>query len=129
VRHSTYQRPPRRRRFPWGVLVGFGLFLALALAVGAWVVAYKNSERTVTFTVEDKERVCSGSTDGQSSCKYLIFTDTGTYSVQDSFIIWRFNSSDVYGRIKESQTYEADVIGWRIPFLSKYPNIVETRSE
>lgn len=113
---------PRRRSFGWLLFVIPAL--ALIGAIVLWVGAYKASQRDVTFRVEDKERVCKS---GDGGCEYLVFTDQGTFAIKDSFLIWRFDSSDVYGRIKDGQSYEAEVIGWRIPFLSMYPNIVEAR--
>ncbi len=77
-------------------------------------------ESTVTTEVFDKERVCDS-----ESCKYLVYTEAGTFAVSDSFIIGRWNSSDVYGRIKPGETYMITSIGWRIPFFSTYPNIKE----
>lgn len=86
------------------------------------------NQREVTATVEDKERVCSGSGDSQS-CKYLIFTDQGTFENTDSLLTGKFDSSDVYGRIKEGRTYTFKVAGYRQGFLSMYPNIIEVVSE
>jgi hypothetical protein len=57
-------------------------------------------------------------------CTYLVFTEAGTFKIEDAIIgTVRFNSSDVYGRIREDHTYEFVVYGWRLPFFSEYPNI------
>lgn len=77
----------------------------------------------VTATVLDKERVCSGNSDGGIDCNYLIFTDTETFKVADSLIIGRWNSSDVYGRIRRDRTYKFVVYGWRVGWASEYRNI------
>ena len=62
--------------------------------------------------------------------KYLIFTEdengnVQVYAVEDSFVQFRFNSSDEYAKIKVGETYTFKVVGSRIPFLSEYPNIVD----
>lgn len=111
------------RRRNWG----FGLVVALviALVIGAVVtypIALINSKREVTITVTDKQRVCES---GGGSCKYLIFTDKGTYKDVDSFLFQKFASSDLYGNLKVGETYRVERTGWRIPFFSAYPNIVK----
>jgi len=39
-------------------------------------------------------------------------------------VYWRWDSSDLYGKIKVGETYEAKVYGWRMPIFSSYKNIV-----
>jgi hypothetical protein len=72
-----------------------------------------------TFTVTGKEAVKS-----DKDSKYLVFTDVTTYEVEDSVIFWRWDSSDVYGRLAVGKTYRATLQGYRIPFFSLYPNII-----
>ena len=82
------------------------------------------SVKTYTVTVTDKNVKNS-----EDSSKYLVFTktDNGTrvFSIEDSVLKWRFNSSDVYAEIEIGKTYDIEVIGWRIPFLSEYENIMK----
>lgn len=75
---------------------------------------------TYIATVTDKGIKRADDTD-----KYLIYTDIGTFENTDEWLCGKFNSSDIYGRIKIGDTYEFTVIGFRIPFLSKYQNIIE----
>lgn len=95
--------------------------VAIAIAVILLIIpiAERASETTVTFTVEDKAIKRYDDDD-----KYLIYTDSGTYEITDSLVYWRWDSSDLYGRIKVGETYEAKVYGWRIPIFSSYKNIV-----
>lgn len=111
------------------IIITVIIIVVLAAGVAAWNVAYKSTERAVTATVEGKERVCSRDSDGRSKCEYLVFTDEGTFKVVDSFLYGRFDSSDVYGRLDEDTRYRFDVAGFRLPFLSQYPNIVSTPEE
>lgn len=106
-----------------GVIVVVFILLGI-LAVIASPFIIRSTEDHVTFTVDDKDRVCDTTSDG-SSCRYLVFTDKGVYEVTDSLAYFRWNSSDVYGSIKRGRTYEAKVAGWRIPFTSSYKNILE----
>lgn len=129
---STYDLTRRRRSLPSRRQSGYGILILAALAVVLAIVfgvAYASSQETRTsITVEGKERVCDGSSDGNQECRYLVFTDHGTFQITDSWIFTRWNSSDVYGRLRAGQTYDFEVAGWRIPFLSRYPNILEARA-
>ena len=59
---------------------------------------------------------------------YLVFAENEVYKNEDSFIRFKFNSSDFYRDIKEEECYEFTVQGWRIPFLSMYRNIYKLDS-
>ena len=76
--------------------------------------------------IQDKERVVTGAGTAQES-KYLIFTDVETFENTDSLLALKFNSSDVYGSMKQGSTCELHVTGFRIPFLSMYRNILEAQ--
>ncbi len=102
----------------WALKIGAGVSIAVGLTAPHW-------DRDVYIAkVTEKERVVNG-----ESSKYLIFTELKDGGVRvfentDSFIEFKFNSSDLYGKLKEGKTYELRTYGWRIPFLSKYENII-----
>lgn len=61
--------------------------------------------------------------------KYLVFTKLEDGSVRvfqntDSPLEWKFNSSDIQGELEVGKTYALRTYGWRIPFFSKYENLV-----
>lgn len=121
---SAYYRP-RRGRLGIGMWITIGLVFFLIVGV-VWFSAYQASERTLDTVVTGKERVCETTSDG-SDCKYLVFTDDGTFKVTDGYTGSggiRFSSSDLYGQIEEGPA-TLTVIGWRVPIFSSYPNIVE----
>lgn len=106
-----------------------------ALAIGGGVVAlilvivlgigwYRGTEHEVTATVDSKERVCESSREGGQSCEYRVFTDHGVFKVTDTFVYWRFNSSDTYASIKQGATYRFRVVGVRAGWMSSYENII-----
>lgn len=97
--------------------------LVIIAIVGANVAKLSNKE-TFTVTVTDKERIVENMGDNIESY-YLIYTDSITFKLEDELLYGNFNSSDWYGKIKVDSTYEFTTIGWRIGFLSEYPNIVE----
>lgn len=61
---------------------------------------------------------------GKVVSTYLIFTDHGVFRNDDALWFWKFDSSDFYGNLDVGQHYDLKVYGWRIPFLTMYPNIV-----
>lgn len=82
------------------------------------------NDHTKIITVTDKERVNSS-----GSSEYLIMGedengDTLVLENTDTWMRFKFNSSDIYAELKEGETYEVKVIGFRIPFLSLYENIL-----
>jgi len=87
------------------------------------ISGYWNKE-AVTAQVTDKERIVQ-TTDGNSNSYYLIYTDKGTYKLEDDLFYGNFRSSDWYGQIKRDSTYTFDLVGYRIGFLSTYQNIVK----
>jgi hypothetical protein len=102
------------------LLIAFSLF---ALPLFRLAFGYY-THVTVTDKVLKTERVMNP--EGAGS-KYLIFGAHETYENMDSFLNWKFNSSDVYGAILPGQTCTFVVYGWRIPFFSWYRNLVSAK--
>jgi hypothetical protein len=94
--------------------------LAVLIIPMATISLIKNLQTSqTTFKVTGKERVAEN-----KSGKYLIFTDKTTFAVEDTWIHWRWDSSDFYGKIQIGKTYDAKVQGWRVPFMSWYQNLI-----
>ena len=90
---------------------------------GAW---YASAE-TLTITVTKTDRITETSGSGKDltvTSKYLVFTENETFENTDSWLFWKFNSSDFNGKFVAGSTYKVKVAGWRIPFFSSYRNIV-----
>lgn len=104
------------------------IFLVGLIIVGAiafQISAYNNVE-TLTAKVEGKERVTQKSGDNFESF-YLVYTDKGTFKLEDDLFRGNFRSSDVYGRLRQDSTYTFKTAGYRIGLLSSYPNIIEVK--
>jgi hypothetical protein len=97
----------------------FAVFSTLLYKCGRYT-----KKETITTKVVDKERITKSDGDGNIDSYYLIFTEAGTYKLEDELMYLNFNSSDWYGKLRSDSTYTFDVIGYRIGFLSEYPNIV-----
>ena len=98
-----------------------GLIIALIIFISILPIFH-----TTTYTnviVVDKSY--SGESDG-----YLVWVEDENgvqYELQNEDIILKgkFNSSTIQGKLKEGEKYNIKAVGWRIPFFSCYPNIVE----
>lgn len=120
-----------------GVMI-IGIFiLIIAILAGDFVIS-KATRQTITATVTDKDikkdHNSSSSEDGKKDSKdvYMVYTkdldgNVHVFKDEDTWYYFKFNSSDVYGEIEVGKTYEFDVYGLRIPFLSKYQNIISVK--
>lgn len=117
-----YQKQKRGKNIKVTVVVVTALLLFF---IGIPLCYSYFATKTYTVTVTDKDVKNSS-----SNSKYLVFTklengETKVFSVEDSLFKWRWNSSDVYADIEVDKTYEIEVIGWRIPIISEYENIMK----
>lgn len=118
-RRKNYMNKEMRRSLRYLV----GIILAVAFIVTI-IVAFSEvsyTEKQYTVTVTDK---------GIKTSTYLVFTrlDNGeprTFRIVDSLRYGRWNSSDVYADIQVGETYNFTVVGYRIPILSQYENIID----
>ncbi|ESQ76245.1 DUF1523 family protein [Asticcacaulis sp. AC402] len=79
-----------------------------------------SSEVTVTH-VENKLMTKNG----KRQDVYLVFTSEGTYRNTDSLHYFKFNSSDIQGKLAEKGRFKISHYGFRIPILSMYKNITK----
>lgn len=80
--------------------------------------------RTATYSenqiqVSGAERVCT-----EGICNYLVYTDSGTYMNKDDILSLKFRSSDLHGEFRQGGCFEIESTGFRIGWLSAYPNII-----
>lgn len=110
-----------------------GCLTAIALVVIAVItvpVINFSNDHKYTVTITDKERVITQVAEGQTDSKYLIYSEdkngkTYVFEDTDTLFRWKFNSSDVYGALKEGETYELTVIGFRVHIFNWYENIID----
>ncbi|QAB17467.1 hypothetical protein Leucomu_05625 [Leucobacter muris] len=88
-----------------------------ALAVGLFANLHRVDH--ASCLVEDKDRAA---VDGGSDMR--VYTDCGIFRVKDSLFLMRWDSADVYQGIEVGESYDFETAGWRVPFLSWFPNIV-----
>lgn len=104
----------------WGYFGCLGLIAVFVLfgMVIKWVIT--GDHEAVTDTVVRVERVHDG-----ASSRYMVYGEAEVYQNTDSVFFGKFNSSDLYRDIKEGHSYRFEVVGWRVPFLSWYRNIIK----
>lgn len=86
--------------------------------IGIIVVDYCN-EQILTIKVEDKYIKRSGESD-----IYLVVDSEGnTYKIGDLLFIGKFNSTDLYNKMKIGEIYEIELTGYRFQIFSMYQNI------
>lgn len=106
---------------------GFTVIIVFVVIGVFYEISKYNAKQSVTTKVIDKERITTSDQDGKIESYYLIFTESGTFKLEDDLVYGNFRSSDWYGQIRKDSTYTFDVIGYRIGYLSEYQNIVNFR--
>lgn len=98
----------------------YSVFLVIISIFLIWYIAIPYQNPTViTITVQEKYVKNS-----KGLGKYMIIdTNNNTYEITDLIFKGKFNSSDLYAGLKEGETYEVEITGSRIEWLSCYKNI------
>ena len=105
-----------------GFLVLIVLLLVCFIAYG---LVLRGTGRVETITIKERERIT-----GSDSGYYLVFTEPNEagiseFKVDDSVMLWTFDSSTRYNRLEPGNTYRVRVYGWRANWPTMYPNITE----
>ena len=121
MQRNTFQK---RTKTPLMLIIMLITILVMIVIIFFNVFSSFNDHKYVV-TVTDKDRITY---DGNS--KYLVFADgengeSLVFENTDTVIRLKWDSSNIQGSLHEGETYEITVIGYRIPFMSKYENIIE----
>lgn len=108
------------------------LIVAAILLLMGTPIAKIASQETVEIKVRKLERISTGSGENLEH-KYIVSTevvgeDFEVFENTDSWLFLKFNSADYQNQLEVGKTYKIKVIGWRIPLLSSYRNIVKIYS-
>lgn len=113
-------------KFTSSLLILIPVLIIIALVSGA---AYQLATvKTTTLTPHSRERVCTGGTES-TSCKWMVFSNKGPFINSDALYHLKFDSSDIHNDLVLDQPYEVVYYGFRVPFLSVYPNIVSVSKQ
>lgn len=108
-------------------LIDLVVFIAILGVFLGGQAATSFNEETQIITVTSTDRVFSA-----KGSKWIVLgTDENgnPIALQNTDILVRlkFNSSDLQASIEAGKTYEAVVVGYRVPFLSWYKNIISIK--
>ena len=104
------------------------VLFAVTVILVCFSLALSFNDKEYTITVTDKERIVEND-NGKVSSKYLVFGESKNGEIlvfqnSDDWLRGKWNSSTIQGSLKEGNTYKVVVVGYRIPFLSMYENII-----
>lgn len=102
------------------------IVLIIVAIVAAWFTIWHVSTEKLEVTIKNTEVTVSGN-DVSTNSKYLVFTNNEVFENTDSWTFFKFNSSDVQNKFEPGKTYKIKVVGWRVPFLSMYRNVIEVQ--
>lgn len=54
-----------------------------------------------------------------------VYTDCGVFTVEDELLRLHFSSADVYNALTPGATVDLTTVGWRVPLLTWFPNVIE----
>ncbi len=97
-----------------------GILLVVLLIASCPAISYSTVDHTV-IKIEEKERANT-----KGGGYYLVFTgQKGVMEISDSLWFWRWDSSDLYGKLKVGEYYYVKTEWFRFGLFSMYPNILE----
>lgn len=103
-------------------LVAIVAIFAVAGVAFITIVGWSHVSEQTSCVVESKDR--TRDQNGESDAR--IYTENcGTFQVKDDMLRGHFSSADTYGKLDEGATYDFRTTGYRVPFLSMFPNIIE----
>lgn len=104
-------------------LIVIGLFVVMVVF---GIVSFFHTSTATDCVVNGKDRVSVSNGDGGSRSEVRIYTDNcGTMMMKDTMFRGVFNSADMYGSVREGETYDVSTYGFRIPVLSQFPVITD----
>ena len=114
----------------WEDLAGILLLVILVVIIGGIIgiaiwgcnVSYGN-EQIIEIEIQDKY------TKGENGRYFIVDNNDKTYIVKDMLFLGKFNSTDIYNKLKIGKKYKVKVTGERIHFWSMYQNINEIIEE
>lgn len=93
------------------IALGYGLRKGYAVA----------TEEVVQTYISKTDRECKSS----NECRYVVYTPDEVFENVDSWLYFKFNSSDFQNKLVQGKEYRLTVYGFRVPFLSWYRNVVK----
>lgn len=107
----------------YSILIAVIIIAVLAFSVS---IDYLDEQHITAKVIKTESvTILSGTKHKKVENLYLVYTDKGTFKIEDQLFFGKFNSSDLYGGLKPENTYTFIVYGFQIPIFSMYQNIKE----
>lgn len=97
------------------------LTIVATIVLAFTVFAYYDSAEYNTITIDDKWIKYQGGKDRY----HVSDMSANVYSIEDSVLFFTFDASNRYAKVDIGGTYYIKTVGWRIPSMSQYQNIIE----
>ena len=106
-----------------------GVWLIVAIIILGFGVqcGYLYGTRSTIVAKVRKTEVKRQDRGKKSKDVYLVYTDKGVFRNEDSWAVFKCNSSDVYNQLEVGKCYKMTVYGFRIHCNSSYKNIVKVK--
>lgn len=104
------------------------LFLLLVAAYPIYLVGYWGTEKEYSFVVSKTDRECDASGESVTCRNFVYGTGGEVFTNADDLFYGKFDSRTVQAGIEQGTKTTVRAVGWRIPFLSMQPNIIEVVS-
>jgi hypothetical protein len=101
-------------------VIGFILIILAGIVMVGYRIAYATTGSELTIAVQEKWVKYHG-----DDAKYLVSDVQGeVFQITDSWLYWRWNSSDLYAKLQPGMICKVETQGWRLGFMSDYRNII-----
>lgn len=107
------------------ILGTLGIMIILGIIVGIFWIGFQfeyGNEKEVTCTVEEKWIKRAS---GEDDELYLVSCGNQVYKISDLLFKGKFDSSNIYAKLKVGKKYKLTVTGYRFGWFSSYQNINE----
>ena len=102
-------------------VVRYGILLLLFLLIARSSAVLLSAEQQREITVDEKWIKYH-----DDDAKYFVSDTAGkVYCIQDTILLFKFDASNRYARLKVGESYTVTIVGWKVPLTSMYPNIIE----
>lgn len=99
------------------IIIAISIILLVSICTTGCAYQYMN-EKEVVCIVEDKWVKRSNNED-----IYLVSCGEEVFKITDLFYKGKFNSSNIYAKLKRGKKYKLTVTGYRMGYFSEYQNI------
>lgn len=114
----SYRYNRRRKTGLWTLIAVLAILVVGSCSTWTYFRDIQTGQATFVVT-----RLTDQATD--KGHQYLVFTDHGVYQDTDNLFQAKFDSSDLWNKLRVGVRYTCTYTGWRLPLLSSYRNLID----